>query len=107
MSIILVVAVPPGQTGANNFLGSDIGKLLSLLCGAIAVVIVVVCILRMIRYVTGQRPAEGFKVLMFGLIIGGLLFNLQLTVKGTSYMSGVASKVFTSLSKIGNSDSAE
>lgn len=95
-----VLAAPVGDTGANKFLDSPIGTAVIGLCGAVAIVIVVVCIFRMIKSVTSGRPGEGFKILVFGLIIGGLLFNLNLTVKGVNQMSGLVGKVFDSVGSI-------
>lgn len=97
-----VLAVPPdGSTGANNFLDqSAAGKALVAICGAIAVVIVVISVFRMVNGIGRGRPGEAFKSLIFGLLIGALLFNLNLTITGVNLMADVAGKVISSFSDI-------
>lgn len=89
-----------GEGGANGFLTSPIGKTFSAICGVVAIVIVVTCVLRMIRSVTTGRPGEGFRVLTFGLVIGGLLFDLSITVSAVHYMSDLIKKIFDSTDQI-------
>ena len=95
-----VLAATTGEGGANKFFTTDIGKAFVALCGVFAIVIVVTCVFKMVKSVTSGRPGEGFKVLIFGLLIGGLLFNLGITVDGVKYMSTLIGKVFTSASSI-------
>lgn len=95
-----VLADAPGEGGATSFLDSDIGKAVVRLCGAIALLIMVVSILRMVKSVTGGRPAEGFKVLLGGLLVGGLLINLNTTVDAVSSMSDLIENVFNSFDDV-------
>ncbi|WP_173097336.1 hypothetical protein [Actinomadura verrucosospora] len=100
-----VLAAPIGEQGANDFLDSDAGKALMALCGALALVIVVIGIVRMVNGIGRGRPGEAFKSLVFALLIGGLLFNLKLTITGVKAMSGLTEKVFTSITSVtDNSD---
>ncbi|MEU9841096.1 hypothetical protein AB0C69_17915 [Actinomadura sp. NPDC048032] len=92
-----------GQTGANSFFDSPAGKALVAICGAIAVVIVVFGVFRMINGIGRGRPGEAFKSLIFALLIGGMLFNLGLTVQGVKMMSSLVGKIFTSVDQVGNS----
>ena len=86
--------------GANNFLGSSIGKAVVGLCGAFGIIVAVICIMRMVKHVSGGKPGEGFKVLVFGLLIAGLLFNLNLTISGAQSMGGLVEKVFSSITTV-------
>lgn len=95
-----VLAATTGEAGANDFLKSSIGKAVVAICGAIGIVIVVVCILRMVRSVTSGRPGEGFKILFFGLLIGGMLFDLGLTITGVKNMATLIGKFFDSANDI-------
>ena len=97
-----VLAVPPGsgETGANSFLDSSAGTALVAICGAVAVVIVVISVFKMVNGIGRGRPGEAFKSLIFGLLIGGLLFNLNLTIDGVNLMANVTKKVVTSLTSI-------
>lgn len=96
-----VLAVPTtGEDGATSFLESPIGKAFIGICGAVGIIIVVACIFRMIRHVTGGKPGEGFKILIFGLVIGGLLFNLNLTIDGVGQASNLVEAVFDSVGSI-------
>ena len=94
------IAVGTGETGANNFLNSSIGTAVVGLCGAVGVIVVVVCIFRMIKHVTSGKPGEGFKILIFGLLIGGLLFDLKLTINGVKDMGSLIDKTFSSVSSV-------
>lgn len=89
-----------GKDGANHFLSSPAGTALEAVCGAIAIVIVVISVLKMINGIGRGRPGEAFKSLVFGLVIGALLFNLSLTIDGVSAMAKVAGKVIDSFSSI-------
>ncbi len=91
---------PAGSEGASTFLDSTAGKALSAICGAIAIVIVVVAILRMISGIGRGRPGEAFKSLVFGLLIGGLLFNLKFTIDAVGWMAGIVEKVFESVKQV-------
>lgn len=97
-----VLAVGTGDQGAQGFLDSDMGKALVGICGAVAIVVVIVCIFRMIKSMSSGKPGEAFKTLAFGLVVGGMLFNLQMTVDTTHAMSGLVTKAFASFSKIAN-----
>lgn len=96
----LLATAPTGSSGANNFLTSGAGKALVAICGAIAIVIVVISVLKMVNGIGRGRPGEAFKSLIFGLVIGALLFNLNLTIDGVSAMAKVADKVISSFSTI-------
>jgi hypothetical protein len=100
-----VLAAPIGEEGANNFLDSDAGKALVALCGALALVIVVIGIVRMVNGIGRGRPGDAFKSLTFALLIGGLLFNLNLTITGVKAMSDLTGKVFTSITSITSTSS--
>lgn len=89
-----------GQTGVNSFFETDAGKAIGAICGAVAIIIVLFGVFRMINGIGRGRPGEAFKSLVFALLIGGLLFNLQLTVDGIKMMSGLTGKVFSSITKI-------
>ena len=95
-----VLAAPVGDTGANSFLDSSAGQALVAICGAVAVVIVVISVFRMISGIGRGRPGEAFKALVFGLLIGGLLFNLNLTIDGVTAMSDMIGKVFDSVTSV-------
>ncbi|GAA1832454.1 hypothetical protein [Actinomadura chokoriensis] len=98
-----VLAVPlDGKEGANGFLDSPAGEALIATCGAIAIIIVVIGIIRMVNGIGRGRPGEAFKSLVFALLIGGLLFNLNLTIAAVGAMSGLIAKVFESLTEITN-----
>ncbi|MGI5204040.1 hypothetical protein ACQEU6_20980 [Spirillospora sp. CA-108201] len=92
-----------GGNGADSFFESPAGKALVAICGAIAVVIVVFGVFRMINGIGRGRPGEAFKSLIFALLIGGMLFNLGLTVQGVTMMSKLVGKVFTSVEQVGDS----
>ncbi|GAA4375317.1 hypothetical protein GCM10023088_32530 [Actinomadura verrucosospora] len=92
-----------GTKGSDSFFDSPAGKALVAICGAIAVVIVVIGILRMVNGIGRGRPGEAFKSLMFALLIGGMLFNLGITVKGVNMMSGLVVKIFDSVNSVANS----
>ncbi|MEV0662586.1 hypothetical protein ACIBI3_22955 [Actinomadura luteofluorescens] len=100
-----VLAAGPdlGDKGAESFFGTPAGKALVAICGAIAVVIVVIGIFRMVNGIGRGRPGEAFKSLMFALLIGGMLFNLGITTKGAQMMSGLIVKVFDSFTSVSNS----
>ncbi|MGI8330901.1 hypothetical protein ACRYCC_13125 [Actinomadura scrupuli] len=95
-----VLAIGTGEDGANNFLKSSIGTAVVGLCGAFGIVVAVICIMRMVKHVSGGKPGEGFKVLVFGLLIAGLLFNLNLTISGAKSMGGLVEKVFSSVTTV-------
>ncbi len=96
-----VIAAGTGDQGANNFLtNSDFGKALAMLCGAFGVLVVVACIFRMVKHITSGKPGEGFKVLVFGLVIGALLFDLNLTIKGVDQAGTLVGKAFNSISQV-------
>ena len=97
-----VIAVGTGEKGANTFLDQPAGKALIGICGAVGIVIVVICIFRMIKSVTSGRPGEGFKILIFGLVIGGLLFDLQVTITGVQDMSSLVGKIISSINSVSN-----
>jgi hypothetical protein len=98
------LAAPIGDTGANSFLNdSAAGKALVAICGAVAVVIVVFAVFRMINGIGRGRPGEAFKSLIFGLLIGGLLFNLNLTITGVNMMGDLVGKIFSSVDSVSNS----
>lgn len=99
-----LAASPDGSKGANSFLSSSAGTALIAICGAIAIVIVVISVLKMINGIGRGRPGEAFKSLVFGLVIGALLFNLNLTIDGVSAMAKVAGKVISSFSSIAGSN---
>jgi hypothetical protein len=89
--------VPVGEEGAKNFLGDSFaGAALVTICGAIAVVIVVIAILKMVNGIGRGRPGDAFKSLIFGLVIGGLLFDLNLTIMAVKAMGEVVGKVVQS-----------
>ena len=96
------LAVPPnGSSGATDFLEqSAAGKALVAICGAIAIVIVVISVFKMINGIGRGRPGEAFKSLIFGLLVGGLLFNLKLTIDGVDVMADVAGKIIASFRDI-------
>jgi hypothetical protein len=50
--------------------------------------------------VSGQRTGEGFKVLVFGLLIAGMLFDLSLTIDGAKAMSGLVGDLFDSVNDL-------
>lgn len=100
----VLAAALDGSHGAESFLGSGAGKALIAICGAIAIVIVVISVLKMINGIGRGRPGEAFKSLVFGLVIGALLFNLNLTIDGVSAMAKVAGKVIDSFSSITGSN---
>ncbi|MFD0540701.1 hypothetical protein ACFQY7_49760 [Actinomadura luteofluorescens] len=60
-------------------------------------------VFRMINGIGRGRPGEAFKSLIFALLIGGMLFNLGLTVQGVKMMSSLVGKIFTSVDQVGNS----
>ncbi|MFF5259913.1 hypothetical protein ACFY4C_13275 [Actinomadura viridis] len=99
-----VLAAPIGEEGANSFLDSPAGEALVAICGALAIVIVVIAIFRMVSGIGRGRPGEAFKALTFGLLIGGLLFNLNLTMDGVNAMSNITGKIFSSIDQIIGSD---
>ncbi|WP_433467306.1 hypothetical protein ACQPZP_09325 [Spirillospora sp. CA-142024] len=100
-----LLAAPVGDKGANSFLDdSPAGKALVAICGAIAVVIVVFGVFRMINGIGRGRPGEAFKSLIFALLIGGLLFNLNLTLTGVNMMGDLVGKVFSSVNTVSNSN---
>ncbi|WP_395105140.1 hypothetical protein [Actinomadura sp. SCN-SB] len=109
---MLLVAVPPdgAEGGANNFLESTLGKGIAAGCGAVAVIVGLICILTLVRHVSAGRAGEGFKKLLFGLTVCGLLFNLDFTVEGSKFMGAVAGAVFesvTSATGLGGDDNDE
>ncbi|WP_433183112.1 hypothetical protein [Actinoallomurus sp. CA-150999] len=89
-----------GGSGANNFLQSTIGTAVIGICGVIGLIIVVVCIMKMVKSVTNGRPGEGFKVFFWGLVVGGLLFRLDITVSAVGFMGGLIQKVFDSAGSV-------
>lgn len=95
-----VLAVGTGETGANNFLNSSLGHAVVGLCGALGVVIAIVGILGMVRNLTRGRPGDSFKILIFGLMIGGLLFDLNLTITGVKDVGSLIGKAFDSFGSI-------
>lgn len=101
---ILLAGPDIGDKGAESFFTSPAGKALTAICGAIAVVIVVFGVFRMINGIGRGRPGEAFKSLIFALLIGGMLFNLGVTVQGVKMMSKLVGKVFTSVDQVGDSN---
>lgn len=97
-----VLAVGTGDQGAQSFLDSPLGTALVGICGAVAIVVAITCIFRMIKHMSSGKPGEAFKTLAFGLVVGGMLFNLQMTISTTKAMSGLVTKAFDSFSKIAN-----
>jgi hypothetical protein len=95
-----VLAVGTGEKGANSFLQSSIGTAVIGICGVVGIIIVVVCIMKMVKSVTNGRPGEGFKVFFWGLVVGGMLFRLDVTVSAVGYMSGLIQKVFDSAGSV-------
>lgn len=95
-----VLAAPIGDQGATDFLGTDAGKALVAICGALALIIVVIGVIRMVNGIGRGRPGDAFKSLTFALIIGGLLFDLNLTISGVKVMSNITGKVFTSIDSL-------
>ncbi|MBC6458086.1 hypothetical protein [Actinomadura sp. HBU206391] len=94
------LAEPPGEDGATDFLESDFGGVLEAFCGAVGVIIAVICIFRMINHITRGKPGDGFKTLVFGLIIGGMLFNLTMTIDAVGAMSGIVESAFDSVESV-------
>lgn len=95
-----VLAVDFGTQGANNFLDSSIGHAFEAVCGAAGVVIVVVCVIRMVNNVTKGRPGEGVRMLIYGLMIGGMLIDLSLTVKGVQAASKLVGEAVQSIGSV-------
>ncbi|OLT35461.1 hypothetical protein BJF79_32400 [Actinomadura sp. CNU-125] len=95
-----VLAEAPGSDGAESFLDSSIGGAFERICGAVGIVIAVVCIFRMVNHMTRGKPGEGFKVFFFGLVLGGLLFDLSLTVNGIDSVSGLVGRAFDSIDSV-------
>lgn len=96
-----VLAETIGEQGAKSFLDdTDAGKALVALCGAVALVIVVIGIFRMVTSIGRGRLSDAFKQLVFSLLIGGLLFNLNLTITGVKTMSDLTGKVFSSVTQV-------
>ncbi|GAA4096778.1 MULTISPECIES: hypothetical protein [Actinomadura] len=83
---------------------SPAGRALVAICGALAVVIVVFAVFRMVNGIGRGRPGEAFRSLTFGLLIGGLLFNLNLTTSGVRAMGDIVGKVFESITTVSNSN---
>ena len=100
----LPLAAPPGEEGATDFLESSIGGVLEAVCGAVGVIIAVICIFRMINHITRGKPGDGFKTLVFGLIIGGMLFNLTMTIDAVGAMSGIVEDAFDSVESVTGTD---
>lgn len=99
---VLAVSVN-GSKGANGFLDSPAGQVLITVCGALAIIVVVIGIIRMMNGIGRGRPGAAFKSLAFALLVGGLLFNLNVTITAVDAMSGLITKVFDSIIKIINS----
>jgi hypothetical protein len=95
-----VLAAPIGDQGATDFLGTDAGNALIAICGALGLIIVVIGIIRMVNGIGRGRPGDAFKSLTFALLIGGLLFDLQLTVKGANVMSDITGEIFDSITQL-------
>lgn len=89
-----------GQQGASNFLQTTFGNAVVVICGAVGVLVAIVCIMRMIKHVSGGKPAEGFKVLIFGLVIASLLFDLNMTVSAAGTMGGLVNDAFSSVGQL-------
>jgi hypothetical protein len=89
-----------GTKGANGFLNSQIGHAFEAVCGAVGVVIVVACVIRMVNSVTKGRPGEGVRMLVYGLLIGGMLVDLSLTVKGVQATSKLVGDAVSSIGSI-------
>jgi hypothetical protein len=100
-----VLAEQLGNQGASSFLGTDAGKALIAICGALALIIVVIGVIRMVNGIGRGRPGDAFRSLTFALIIGGLLFDLNLTISGVNVMSNITGKVFDSISDLVGSNS--
>ncbi|MEV5709696.1 hypothetical protein [Actinoallomurus sp. NPDC052274] len=96
-----VLAAGTGEDGAKNFLdNSAIGTVVITICGVAGVIILIVCIFRMVKSVTNGRPGEGFKIFFWGLVVGGLLFRLDVTIAAVSWMSSLLEKVFQSTKQV-------
>ncbi|MEV0405841.1 hypothetical protein [Actinoallomurus sp. NPDC050550] len=89
-----------GGSGATNFLQSTIGTAVIGLCGAGAVIIMVVVTFKMVKSATNGRPGEGVKVFFWGLVISGMLFRLDITVSAVGFMGGLIQKVFDSAGSV-------
>ncbi|MEO3826346.1 hypothetical protein [Actinomadura sp. B10D3] len=95
------LAPPDGSEGADTFFETDIGEAIVKLCGAIAVVIMLLGIFRMVRGMGRGRPVEAFRALGFGLVIGALLFNLSITVDAAQVVADLLKKLMESITEIG------
>jgi hypothetical protein len=105
----LYIAAAPigdtGETGATNFFKSPFGEAVVKLCGAAAIIIVVISIFRMVSSTSRGRLGDGAKSLLYGLIVGAMLFNLNITLTGVSQMAGLVDKIFSSIGQVTNDDS--
>lgn len=89
-----------GSAGAGAFLSSPAGTVVIAICGAIAVLLVLVGIFQAASHHRKGRAAEGWRILIMCLIMGALLFNLNLTVDGIKSFSNLVSQVVSSIGSV-------
>ncbi|RJL24019.1 hypothetical protein [Bailinhaonella thermotolerans] len=80
----MILAAPPpsdGSGGATTFLNSSAGTMIKAVCGAVALILVIVAVFKAVQGVMRGRPAESAKVVVGCLFVAAILFNLQLTIE--------------------------
>jgi hypothetical protein len=97
---LTVLAATSGEGGANSFLNSSLGTAVTALCGAAGVLVVLSCIFKVIKHVTSGKAAEAFKVIVFGFLLAGALFQPQLAITGAKTAASFLQKALQSFSSV-------
>ncbi|URM98918.1 hypothetical protein LUW76_33845 [Actinomadura madurae] len=99
-----VAALAPGtgggEEGANNFLDSPIGGVVTAFCGAMGVIVGLYCLVKMITHVIGGKVLDAVKVFFYGLFIVAILMQPQLVVAGGGSVTGIIEKIFDSVDSV-------
>jgi hypothetical protein len=107
LATLSVLAAPIGEQGANSFLDSPAGTAVKAFCGALALIIGLVGVIKMTSSLGRGRVGQAFQQVIFCWFIAGLLFNPNLTINAASFFSDVAGKILCSVNEVAGDGTCE
>ena len=80
------VLATTGETGANDFLDSQIGTVITALAGAAGLLVCLIGVFKAVGAFLNGKMGQGFKVILGTAVLAGILFNLGLVVDLVSWL---------------------
>lgn len=85
-----------GSSGANNFLSSDLGKVVKGLAGAVGFIVAIFGVFKAIGAFLSGRVGNGIKVIFATILIAGILFRLDLLVQFATWLGDLIGQALSS-----------